>query len=61
LRYFNYIVPCNIPDKGVTSLEQQLGSPVDMDAVAAQLLSQMSDLFALNLEELPVPNLLAVV
>jgi lipoyl(octanoyl) transferase len=33
LRYFNYIVPCGIPDKGVTSLEKELGRNIPMEEV----------------------------
>jgi lipoyl(octanoyl) transferase len=33
LDYFNYINPCGFQDKGVTSLQQELGHPVDMDKV----------------------------
>ena len=35
LEYFDYIVPCGIvdPDKTVTSLQRELGAPVDMDQV----------------------------
>ncbi len=30
---FSYIVPCGIPDKGVTSMAHELGTPVPMSAV----------------------------
>ena len=30
LNYFNSIVPCGIDDKSVTSLEKELGKPIDM-------------------------------
>ena len=33
LRHFNFIVPCGITDKGVTSLEKQLGRRVPMSEV----------------------------
>jgi lipoyl(octanoyl) transferase len=35
LSYFNYINPCGFIDKGVTSLQKELGKPVDMDEVKA--------------------------
>jgi lipoyl(octanoyl) transferase len=33
LKYFGYIVPCGIPDKGVTSLQKELGREISMDEV----------------------------
>ncbi len=33
LSHFNWIVPCGIRDKGVTSMEKILGEPQDMDRV----------------------------
>lgn len=33
LNYFSFIVPCGIKDKGVTSLQQELGREVDMAEV----------------------------
>ena len=33
LKYFDYIVPCGIPDKGVTSLQKELGREIDMNEV----------------------------
>jgi lipoyl(octanoyl) transferase len=33
LRFFEYIIPCGIVGKGVTSLEKELGHPVDIQEV----------------------------
>lgn len=33
LKYFEYIIPCGIPNKGVTSLQKELGREVDMQEV----------------------------
>jgi len=33
LSYFNYINPCGFIDKAVTSIQKELGKPVDMDEV----------------------------
>lgn len=33
LNYFSFIIPCGIPNKGVTSLERELGRKVEMDEV----------------------------
>lgn len=45
LNYFNYIVPCGIEDKGVTSIEKELGRKVDMQEVIEILKSKMAELF----------------
>ncbi len=37
LDYFNYINPCGFVDKGVTSMEKELGRKVDMEEVKSQL------------------------
>lgn len=37
LSYFSHIVPCGIDDKAVTSMQQELGSEVDMSAVKTVL------------------------
>ncbi len=33
LSYFNHMVPCGIPDKGVTTMKEELGRPLDMDSI----------------------------
>ncbi len=45
LSYFEGIIPCGIRDKGVTSLAQLLGSPVDEAAVAQRLIKHFGDVF----------------
>ena len=35
LEHFNFIVPCGIADRGVTSLQKLLGRPVEIDEVAS--------------------------
>ncbi|MCB0787369.1 MAG: lipoyl(octanoyl) transferase LipB, partial [Flavobacteriales bacterium] len=54
LSYFDHIVPCGIPDKGVTSLSKELGVPVDMDRVKARMKLELADLFDVELIEHPV-------
>lgn len=48
LEYFNYIVPCGITDKKVTSIEKELGYPVDMNEVKAKLIINLANIFDFN-------------
>jgi len=45
LSRFDLIVPCGIADKGVTSLERELGRPVDMDEVEARYSARFAEVF----------------
>ena len=47
LRYFSYIHPCGVIDKGVTSLRQELGYEVPMQEVKQRLESELKSLFKL--------------
>lgn len=49
LSYFNHIVPCGIDDKGVTSLEKELGEAVSMDAVKDKMRQHIAALFEMKL------------
>ncbi len=49
LDYFRHINPCGFIDKGVTSLEKELGAAQSMDAVKALLLKKLSAAFGLSL------------
>lgn len=54
LTYFNYINPCGFTDKGVTSLEKELGKKVDADFVKNKIRYHLQDVFDLewtNLDE----------
>ncbi|OFY50389.1 MAG: lipoyl(octanoyl) transferase [Bacteroidetes bacterium GWF2_49_14] len=46
LNYFKYINPCGFQDKGVTSLQAELGSPQDMDKVKEILRGNLVRLFS---------------
>jgi lipoyl(octanoyl) transferase len=45
LSFFDGIVPCGIPDKGVTSMERLLGAPQDMELVAARVAARFGEIF----------------
>lgn len=45
LSYFSHIIPCGIDDKAVTSMQQELGRPVDMTEVANVLKQKLADQF----------------
>lgn len=47
LRYFDYIIPCGIKDKGVTSLEKEVG-PVDMQEVKGIVKNKLAEIFDLE-------------
>lgn len=44
LRYFSYIHPCGFMDKGVTSLQKELGCEVPMEEVAGRVQNELSEL-----------------
>ena len=46
LDYFNLIVPCGIADRGVTSLSQLLGRPVDRREVEDRVVQRFTEVFA---------------
>lgn len=43
LKYFSHINPCGFVDKGVTSLERELGHEVDMELVKAQIVKHLAE------------------
>src|SRR5687767_15324108 len=42
LKWFDEMIPCGIPDKGVTSLARELGAPVPMEAIEDELARQLA-------------------
>ena len=48
LEYFNYINPCGFSDKGVTSLEKELGFKQDFDRVKAVVLDKFAEILDAN-------------
>ncbi len=49
LDYFNYIVPCGIEDKAVTSLEKELNHKTDMTQVKLILKEKIASIFEMTL------------
>ncbi len=52
LDYFNYIVPCGIVDKGVTTLQKELGREIPLEEVQHLLLEQFEKVYGFKLEAL---------
>lgn len=48
LDYFNYIIPCGITDKQVTSLEKELGRKINIEEVKEKLKLNIAKLFDAN-------------
>lgn len=54
LHYFNHIIPCGIPNKQVTSLEKELGHPLDMEEVREKLRKAFEEVFPVRMVMEPV-------
>jgi lipoyl(octanoyl) transferase len=48
LSYFEHIVPCGISDKAVTSMEKEMGKPVDLEQVKNRFKKHFSQQFQCN-------------
>lgn len=51
LGYFGNIVPCGIDDKDVTSMQRELGTPQDINAVKARLKEYIAELFGMEISD----------
>ena len=49
LDYFNYINPYDFVDKGVNSMQKELGGEVDIEAVQQAMLKKFVEVFGLGL------------
>jgi len=49
MRYFEYIIPCGITDKQVTSLKRELEKEVDMEEVKVKIKKHFADVFGCEL------------
>ncbi len=50
LRFFDWIVPCGLHDKGVTSLEKILRQPVSIDAVIDHVIHHFGRVFGMEMK-----------
>ena len=48
LDYFGYINPCGFVDKGVTSMQKELGEEIDFEAVQREMLLQFAEVFGIS-------------
>lgn len=48
LSYFNYIIPCGIQGKGVTSLQKEIGKTIEMNEVKEKFISHFFEVFDLS-------------
>ncbi len=49
LKYFDYIVPCGITDKSVTTMGKELGRVVDEEEVKQQILTEFANVFSVEM------------
>jgi lipoyl(octanoyl) transferase len=56
LRYFEWIVPCGIRGKGVTSLARLLGYALDMEGVAERVLQHFCAVFGFEIRTVEALN-----
>ena len=57
LKYFSYVNPCGITDRGVTSMFRLLGYEIDIEATMMCVIDHFSKVFNLDVELNPVKNL----
>lgn len=53
LRYFEWIVPCGIKGKGVTSLKKLLGTPVNIEEAAEKVIRHCGEVFSFEMAAAP--------
>ena len=52
LDYFNFIIPCGIQDKQVTSLQKELGRPVDFGEAKEKVKRNFEKVFEAELRSI---------
>lgn len=48
LKYFSYINPCGFTNKGVTSLQKELGKTIDLEAIKTKIKNHFIEMFLSN-------------
>ncbi len=48
LRYFSYMIPCGIPDRGATSLTREIGRDVTIDEVSELVVEHFAEVFGVS-------------
>jgi lipoyl(octanoyl) transferase len=56
LRYFDWIVPCGIPNKGVTSLQKLLQRCVTIDETADRVVTHFGRVFGMEMQRVETRN-----
>ncbi len=57
LGYFDWIVPCGLRGKGVTSLAKLLGKAVSLEAVRGLVVEHFGRVFGMQMERVQIPEL----
>jgi lipoyl(octanoyl) transferase len=52
LDYFNYIVPCGIVDKGVTTLKKELGREIPIEEIQKHLIEEFENVYGFKMQVL---------
>jgi len=61
LEHFQWIVPCGIVGKGVTSIEEIVGSKQDIEKVKADVIRCFASVYQCEMEEMDYESLLKVI
>jgi len=57
MAHFRLIIPCGIGDRGITSMREALGHPVDLNSVRRHLAQHFADVFAVTIQEVSLSEL----
>ena len=57
LRYFNFIIPCGITGRRVTSMSQLLGHDIALEDVTSCILEQCAEVFSIDIKQESVEEL----